>query len=439
MANNTPSSEQDRSEEVQHIIEKMPTRFGLWLGVLIFVIFLLLISFGYLIKYPDIAQGNINISRGISPVKLVSNSSGKIHLIIKKSDLVVTEGQLLGYIENSAKLDDIKLIERLLSSYNFEQEGAMKLFTKLPTHLSLGELNSKYYQLSSSLQNYLNYKKDLLYAKQEESLRRLYKDQTNSISSASIRVENAISNLEYSHKFYLRDSTLFRKKVISESELDKSEVSYIGAKDALQQAQSLFIAARQSAEQTHSKINDLTIQIPEKEKELTLSLISSLTDLLANIKSWEQRYLFKAPFMGKIQFLRFYEENQFIQSGEEVFSIIPNIATTKGQLFLPSKGAGKVKIGQEVIVKLEDYPYLEYGSIRGIVNSISLTSTAVKTDNSLTSAYLINVTFPVGIVTNYGSTLELKADSKGTAEIITNDRKLIERLFDNMRYQLIKK
>jgi hypothetical protein len=72
------------------------------------------------------------------------------------------------------------------------------------------------------------------------------------------------------------------------------------------------------------------------------------------------------------------------------------------------------------------------------VKSISLTSSHTKTENSDIDTYLILVDFPNRLTTNYGSQLAFRAEAKGTAEIITNDRVLIERLFGNLKYILKK-
>ena len=97
-----------------------------------------------------------------------------------------------------------------------------------------------------------------------------------------------------------------------------------------------------------------------------------------------------------------------------------------------------MKTGQEVIVKLEDYPYMEYGSITGKVNFISLTSNSVKTSDGDVETYLVTITFPEELNTNYGYRLQSKFEMKGSAEIITNDRRLIQRFFDNIKY-IVKK
>ena len=145
--------------------------------------------------------------------------------------------------------------------------------------------------------------------------------------------------------------------------------------------------------------------------------------------------MFKSPIKGKIQYSKFWNNNQFIQIGEPVFTVVPIENRVLGQMTLPAHGAGKVKIGQEVIIKLDDYPYTEYGSIKGKVASISLTSNPVNTINGSMETYLVNVSLPEGLKTNYGSILNFKFEMKGVGEIITNDRKLLERFFDNLKYK----
>ena len=121
-----------------------------------------------------------------------------------------------------------------------------------------------------------------------------------------------------------------------------------------------------------------------------------------------------------------------------MFTIVPKQEKLYGQVILPALGAGKVKIGQEVIVKLEDYPYLEYGSVKGKVSSISLTTNAIKTAQGEAETYLVTISFPDELKTNYGTKLDVKYEVKGSADIITNDRRLIQRFFGNLKYALKK-
>ena len=427
-----------RTEQVQDIIERMPTKFGFWVSLIVAFIFILLLLFGWLVRYPDVVDGQIVINANNSPIKLIANSSGKLKLNGVKSMDQIKEGQVIAYIENPTKLESVLLIKNILKDYNPNSDTITRVFAKLPPNFSMGDLNIKYYSFVNSLQNYINYRDNKLIDKQDSNLKILQTEQKQAIVSAEKRVEMSINNLRYVYKAYKRDSLLFIKRVISESEFDKTNMSYIAAKDGYQFSLNNMINAKQSEQQTGGKRQELSVQKPEKQIELRMAVISSFNDLVDNIKSWEQKYIFKAPFSGKVQFLKFYTDDQFISSGEQVFTIVAKEDKALGQVSLPAVGSGKIKVGQEVIVKLDNFPYLEYGSIKGRVSSISLTTNITKTENSTIDTYMVLVDFPDQLKTNYGKQLDFRAEAKGTAEIITNDRRLVQRFFDNLKYVLNK-
>ncbi|QEC72186.1 HlyD family efflux transporter periplasmic adaptor subunit [Arachidicoccus ginsenosidivorans] len=153
------------------------------------------------------------------------------------------------------------------------------------------------------------------------------------------------------------------------------------------------------------------------------------------MNEWEANYVFKAPFSGVIQFLGFWSDGEFISKGEELFSIIPSDDKYYGQVLLSeNSGAGKVEIGQSVIIKLKDFPYLEFGYVRGVVASISLATNVEQTSSGKVGYYMIFVKLESGLRTNYGKKLTYKHGISGSVEIITQRRRLFERLFDNIKY-----
>lgn len=428
----------ERNEEVQTIVERMPTRFGFWVSLIVIFIFILMAFFGWIVRYPDIVMGQIVVKANTAPIKLIANASGKIKLNGSKSMQTVKEGQIIAYLENPTNPNVVVHIDSLLKAYNPGSENIKQLIHFLPKNLSIGELNIKYYTFVNALQQYINHADDRLLEKQSQNLRVILAEQYKAQQAAQKRLEMSRNQLAYTYKFFKRDSTLFQKKVISEAELDRTQMSYIGAKDAYQTALGNLIGSKQAIQQTQSQLQELGITTPEKEKDLKIGLISSYNDLIDNIKSWEQKYVFQSPYKGKVQFLKFYAENQFIPQGEEVFTVIPTDEHLTGQVILPSQGSGKLKVGQEVIVKLDNFPYNEYGSVTGKVGAISLTTSTTKVQNNDIDTYLVQVDFPNQLTTNYGSKLEFRAEAKGSAEIVTKDRRLIERLFDNLKYAVKK-
>jgi hypothetical protein len=81
-------------------------------------------------------------------------------------------------------------------------------------------------------------------------------------------------------------------------------------------------------------------------------------------------------------------------------------------------------VGQDVIIKLDNFPYQEFGSLDGTVTSIS----SVPKENN----YLVEVSLTDR--TNYDSRIDLKQEMQGTGDIITQDKRLFEKIFNQFRY-----
>jgi HlyD family secretion protein len=92
--------------------------------------------------------------------------------------------------------------------------------------------------------------------------------------------------------------------------------------------------------------------------------------------------------------------------------------------------SGKVKINQVVNIKLSSCPYLEYGMVRGIVNTKSLVPSG--------DAYIIEVSLPQGLKTLYGKELDFTQNMRGTAEIITEDIRLLQKIINPLRHLISK-
>ncbi|MEJ5994052.1 hypothetical protein WG904_06410 [Pedobacter sp. Du54] len=72
------------------------------------------------------------------------------------------------------------------------------------------------------------------------------------------------------------------------------------------------------------------------------------------------------------------------------------------------------------------------------MKTIYLSTNTIKTEKGDVENFMVTVNFPNQLKTNYGPKLDVKLDTKGSAEIVTNDRRLIERFFDNLKYAVKK-
>jgi HlyD family secretion protein len=144
-------------------------------------------------------------------------------------------------------------------------------------------------------------------------------------------------------------------------------------------------------------------------------------------------YLLKADISGKVTFTKYWSVNQNVTVGEKVVTIVPGEGERGkiiGKLQLPVQGSGKVKVGQILNIKFDNFPHMDYGMVTGVITSKSL----IASDNF----YSLEVELPYGLVSSYGEKLEFSQEMQGTAEIITEDVRLLERVFKPIKNILTK-
>jgi len=115
----------------------------------------------------------------------------------------------------------------------------------------------------------------------------------------------------------------------------------------------------------------------------------------------------------------------FTEASKALFSVLPESAKITARASLPIAGSGKVKPGQRVNIKLENYPFQQFGMIRGKVEAVSALPSEKK--------YLVLLALPNQLVTNQKIKVEFKQELTGTTEIVTEDLRLMHRLLFQMK------
>ena len=171
---------------------------------------------------------------------------------------------------------------------------------------------------------------------------------------------------------------------------------------------------------------DRDISSIREEMTLLKNVIQSFNQLKKGIKDWEMQYVLSSKINGKVSFLNYWSQNQTVNQTDLVFTIIPSENSSFiAKLKTPARNLGKVMLGQKVNIKLQNYPDYEFGVLKGVVNNISEIS-----NND--GFYTIDVSLPKNLITSYNKEITFKQEMTGIAEIITEDLRLIERFF----YQL---
>jgi len=237
-------------------------------------------------------------------------------------------------------------------------------------------------------------------------------------------IQNEVVQQQYAlaHRIYVRDSTLNTQNFYSDAEHDASRISFLQSRHSLESSRIALDNANMQIDQLQQSILDLRLQEMEKQGQLQAEVKTGLDNLLNAFNTWEMSYVLKTPVDGTVDISKYWNVNQNITAGETVFTIIPEASgKLVGRAQLPIAGSGKVKPGQIVNVRFLNFPDTEYGIVRSVVSNISVVPSG--------DSYTLEVIFPNELMTTYGKELPFYQEMHATAEIITEDLRLLERLF----------
>jgi multidrug resistance efflux pump len=413
-----------RSEEVQEIFTRVPHWMIRWGSVVVLLILLTLFFVSWFIKYPDVITTQIVITTNIPPEKLVAKVPGKIEAILVKDKASILKNTPLAVIENSANYNDVFLLKSIVDTINIDKDkfpfeklksaqlGEIEIFFAVFQKESIADdLNTKLqpYQVEGTAQSY-----EAIQLKERLSL---LESQKSINQNELVLQKNDLNRYE----------KLYTKGIIAAQEIEKQRLIYLQSQKNYKGILSTISTLKSSLNELNK--NSKTTQINESKENVNLerNVIQAFYGLKKAIKDWELNYVLRSSIDGKVSFLQLWAENQTVNAGDNVFAVIPtNESGYIGKVKAPAQNSGKIKIGQTVNIRLANYPDREFGIIKGTIKAISLTPDK---DGNL----LINVSLPNGLETSYKKQIVFQQEMSGTADIVTEDLRLIERLLYQFR------
>ena len=413
----------EKSEEIQDIIERMPTRWAMWTALITGCLMGVVILLGFLIKYPDVVMGQISITAEKAPVRLVAGATGRIKLLGANGEQV-RRGTVVGYIENGADYATVQKLDTLL-----DRSDAV-----LPEERPLlGELSNVYNAYILAYRQYQRLRTSDLYANMCASLRRQIEADSLVCSNLEREVHIRRQLADHAAERLHKDSILLQIDGISQTAYRQQHDAYLNQHENLVSAQSNRFVKQSDISKSRLELDRMRLEESETLEKAYVECATQRNALLNALRLWKERYLLTAPLDGRLEYLGFWRDNSHIQGGTELFTVIPAKNRWVGELLITTLGAGKVEPGQTVNVKLADYPYDEFGQLKGRVQAISYLTNKIETTSGTAEGYRVTVGFPDGLRTNFGRNLTLNFETKGSAEIVTNPKRLIQRLFDNLK------
>lgn len=414
--------QQNFSPELRDIIERPQDKFSIGAAVFLIIFILIMVILGCTIKSPDKIVASVRVSSNHPPVTIKTQSSGKIQFIIDSFPCHSELGQYLACICNAADYNDIEKLSKSLDRSNPFSTASSTLRT---TDLSLGEVGPAFYDYQHAVQKY-----KVLTCPQNEyaSKIQLYKERLESDLIELMNLEKSQNNSKQQfcikRKNHSTDSLLYLNGVILERDFSNSQLDLLNAERYVISGQSSIDAKMHSIQENRLQIESFQQEYNNQIKIQQLQVEMTHTNLLTQIENWETKYILKTTEAGRVEFANLISDGDFVMAGTPVFNVIFDNSRYYAVALLQTDGAGKVQVGAKVNLKLDSFPYAEYGTLSGIVDDIS--------QHPIDMYYLVHISLPAGLTSSSGTKLFFAETLYGQAEIITSDRLLISRIFNSI-------
>lgn len=353
----------------------------------------------------------------IHPIEL-----GKVTMIHVREGETVKAGQLLVTLDTQLAQDEVVRLEKVLAAYRieFNQKSELLMNARLAAQtqkaISSAEILAQQAAIAQTKTT----------AATTEKLISQYHTDVVSNEERIQRIKPLVDAgaLPKEQLFQAEEQLRDRQSTIikSQGELQQkdSEVEQLQAGFVQKQAQE-----NQSQLSAQAQIQQLNVQITELNAKMVET--QKLLDM-AKAKLGE-RFLY-APVAGVVSSLNIRNMGEVVQPGQTIAEIAASNAPLVLLADLPNQEAGFVKPNMPVQVKLDAYPYQDYGIIPGRVVSTAADS---KPDERLGAVYRVEIALDRHYITDHQRPIPFKAGQTATADIVIRRRRIADILFAPIR------
>ncbi len=422
----------NHGNEIEEIISNKPPLIVRWGTVYFFFVLMGLGLISWFIKYPDIVIARAKLNSVNAPKEVITRTEGKLIKIAIKENERVEAGQVLGYMESIGNHQSILAIGKQIDSINnlISQNRTDEITHFFPDYINqqfisnLGELQTPYQTFIQSFITFRDFLSSGFFLRKKKMLQT---DMQNIQKLNAILASQKIllnQDLTLSNETYDANKSLANDKVISSLDYRNEKSKLITKQLSLPQINSSIVTNESQQNEKRKEIAELENQFIVQKN----TFIQALQTIKSQVQAWQFKYLLKAPVAGTVSFTGFFQENQEMKTGQTLFYVQPDSLSYFIEMLVPQYNFGKVKKGQQVLLKFQAYPFEQYGAVVGKIDYINTTPSD--------SGYLAKVSLPQGLITNYKKPLQYRNGLLAQADIITENMRLLQRFYYNLARQI---
>jgi len=281
---------------------------------------------------------------------------------------------------------------------------------------------------------------------QEQGLRRHERQIAAAASAERAQLKARIAGLEadiagLNNRIKVQEGLVESARVELELAQRISERGFVSRRDILQREE-IYLGRQQQLTQLRQTLATQGAAVREARSAIQGSfasegmqiaaLASQRSDIAQRRTSAEASgaYRLEAPLSGTVTALT-AREGQAVSPQAPIMSIVPQSSLLRAELYVPSAAIGFLAVGQPVALALDAFPYQRFGTLPARVTSIASAPVAQPdAQGNAIPVYLVTASLERDAVQAYGQEKELIAGMTLTARITTEERSLIEWLFE---------
>jgi hemolysin D len=450
-----PRADQEFLPAALELLETPPSPVQMWLLVAICALITVAIAWTFIgrLDVIAVAQGKV---QPVGRVKLIQPlETGRVTQLLVANGSKVQADQVLVKLDDSEVRAEEASLQDALASYRAEavrrtaaieaaqnssfQSGPVDWPQGLPERILLRErrvLAGDLMLLNSTVGSYRAQRR------QKEAERTSLID-TIAAEEELIKTSNTRGEL----RGYLESKGLGSKLNVFDAEesLKSHRLELTRQKGQLgENGMALDVIDRDMTKAISAFVADNSQKLADAERQL-----EDTRQKLAKAEARLSHMTLRSPASGTVQALSVNSIGQVVMPGEEIARIVPDDAGIEIECYMPNKDIGFVAVGQEAAVKVESFPFTQYGSLTGKVTRVSReaipepdaqqqeadSARAGRSQFQGGGQRIQNLFFPVTLslegegVSSRGARILVSNGMAVTVEIKTGSRRIIDYLF----------
>lgn len=417
-----------RSDDVQEIIGTPPRWIVRWGTLIVSSAVIAIVAMSFFVEYPDKVIGEVIVTTKIAPVRVNARQSGNIDELFVEDGAKVEIGDVLLVMQDAADYLDVDDLEELME--DFQDWNKAELYEYDPNEfpeLSLGNLQPLYSQLQTDFKSFQFFEQSQAGSKQVSGIRNQISEIRSSIKILEKQKKSAEDVVKFHEKRYEEFIDLVKNGSLARKFLEDQGVEVLNAKAKVQNLEDQISDRGLNISGLSGQIQTIQSSSSESTNDKYTKLQSSINVLISAMDRWNEDNIVLSSIDGKISMVNNWSERQYINQGTEIMAILPDNMEDDNlfvQLFIPITGSGKVEIGQRVLLKFANYPYREFGQVDAEVVDLP----GLQRDNR----WPVRIKLTNGLKTRSGKTLKFEQEMRGRGDIITENRTVFTRIFENI-------